>query len=110
MAEFRTLVEDIREGTGDGAKAGDTVSVHYTGTLQDGTTFDSSHNRGKPFAFTLGRGKVISGWDQGLVGMKTGGQRRLTIPPEEGYGAAGAPGVIPPHATLVFEVEMVKIN
>ena len=110
MAEFKTQIVDLRAGTGAEAKAGDKVSVHYTGTLDDGTKFDSSRDRGQPFSFTLGRGQVIPGWDQGVAGMKVGGQRKLTIPPEEGYGARGAGGVIPPNATLEFDVELIRIG
>jgi FKBP-type peptidyl-prolyl cis-trans isomerase len=110
VAESKTKILDLRAGTGAAAKAGDRVSVHYTGTLEDGTKFDSSRDRGQPFGFTLGRGEVIAGWDQGLVGMKVGGQRKLTIPPEEGYGARGAGGVIPPNATLEFDVELLRVN
>lgn len=110
MAEFKTKIVDLRAGTGAEAKAGDRVTVHYTGTLDDGTKFDSSRDRGQPFSFTLGRGQVIAGWDNGVAGMKVGGQRKLTIPPEEGYGARGAGGAIPPNATLEFDVEMVKIG
>ena len=110
MADLKTKIVDLREGTGSEAKAGDRVTVHYTGTLTDGTKFDSSRDRGEPFSFTLGRGQVIAGWDQGLVGMKTGGQRTLSIPPEEGYGARGAGNVIPPNATLEFDVEMIRIG
>ena len=110
MAEFQTQIEDFIVGEGPEAKAGDNVSVHYTGTLLDGTKFDSSVDRGQPFSFPLGRGRVISGWDNGVAGMQVGGKRKLIIPPEEGYGARGAGGVIPPNATLVFEVELLKIN
>jgi FKBP-type peptidyl-prolyl cis-trans isomerase len=110
VAELKTKIVDLRAGTGAEAKPGDRVTVHYTGTLTDGTKFDSSRDRGQPFSFTLGRGQVIAGWDQGLVGMKPGGHRKLTIPPEEGYGARGAGNVIPPNATLEFDVEMVRIG
>jgi len=103
------VIEDITVGTGAEAKAGDTVTVHYTGWLTDGTKFDSSLDFGQPFQFALGQGQVIAGWDQGVAGMKVGGQRRLTIPPDLGYGAAGAGGVIPPNATLIFEVELLSI-
>ncbi len=101
-------IEDLRPGTGAEAKAGQSVSVHYVGTLTNGTKFDSSRDRGKPFNFKLGAGQVIQGWDQGVAGMKIGGLRKLTIPPELGYGARGAAGVIPPNATLVFEVELIE--
>jgi len=110
VADFKTQIVDLRAGTGDAAKVGDRVSVHYTGTLTDGTKFDSSRDRGQPFGFTLGRGQVIQGWDHGLLGMKEGGHRKLTIPPEEGYGSRGAGSSIPPNATLEFDVELVKIN
>jgi FKBP-type peptidyl-prolyl cis-trans isomerase len=110
VAESKTKIVDLRAGTGAEAKAGDRVTVHYTGTLTDGTKFDSSRDRGQPFSFTLGRGQVIAGWDQGVAGMKVGGQRKLTIPPEEGYGARGSGNVIPPNATLEFDVEMVRIG
>ena len=97
-------------GTGDEAKKGKVVSVHYTGWLTDGKKFDSSKDRGQPFSFPLGAGHVIQGWDQGVVGMKVGGKRKLTIPAELGYGARGAAGVIPPNATLVFEVELLSVK
>ena len=101
---------DDQVGTGTEAQAGKTVSVHYTGWLTDGTKFDSSLDRGQPFEFTLGSGNVIRGWDEGVKGMKVGGKRKLTIPPDLGYGAAGAGGAIPPNATLVFEVELLGVQ
>lgn len=104
------VIEDLQEGTGEVAKAGDRVTVHYRGTLTNGTKFDASYDRGEPFTFGLGAGQVIKGWDQGVAGMKVGGKRKLTIPPSLGYGARGAGGVIPPNATLVFEVELLKVN
>lgn len=102
--------EDLQEGSGAAAKAGDTVSVHYTGWLTDGQKFDSSHDRRSPFSFKLGAGRVIKGWDEGVSGMKVGGKRKLTIPSELGYGSRGAGGVIPPNAELIFEVELLKIG
>ncbi len=102
-------VEDVTIGEGAEAKAGDAVTVHYTGKLTDGTQFDSSVGK-KPFQFQLGAGMVIKGWDQGVAGMKVGGKRKLTIPPELGYGARGFPGAIPPNSTLVFDVELLKVN
>ena len=103
------LVEDIVEGDGAVAQKGDTVSVHYTGTLEDGTKFDSSKDRGQPFEFRIGQGRVIQGWEEGVPGMKVGGVRKLTIPPEMGYGAR-AVGPIPPNSTLVFEIELLAVN
>ena len=102
--------EDLKEGKGDEAKKGDVVQVHYTGWLTNGNKFDSSVDRKKPFEFKLGAGKVINGWDEGVAGMKVGGKRKLTIPPELGYGARGAGDVIPANATLIFEVELLKIK
>jgi len=102
--------EELEEGTGTEAVAGNRVSVHYTGWLEDGTKFDSSHDRNDPFAFKLGAGMVIKGWDEGVAGMKIGGKRKLTIPADLGYGANGAGGVIPPHATLIFDVELLAVN
>jgi FKBP-type peptidyl-prolyl cis-trans isomerase FkpA len=102
--------EDIKKGTGDEAKAGKTVSVHYTGWLTDGKKFDSSKDRNQPFDFPLGGGRVIKGWDEGVQGMKVGGVRKLTIPASLGYGSRGAGGVIPPDATLVFEVELLGVK
>jgi len=102
--------QDITMGTGDTAKAGDNVSVHYTGWLDDGTKFDSSVDRGQPFEFTLGIGSVIRGWDEGVAGMKVGGVRKLTIPSELGYGDQGAGGLIGPGATLIFDVELLGIK
>ena len=101
--------EVIAEGDGETAQNGMQVSVHYQGRLTDGTIFDDSQKRGTPFSFTLGSGQVITGWEQGIAGMKIGEKRVLTIPPELGYGAAGAGGVIPPNATLVFDVELVAV-
>ena len=103
-------IEDVVVGTGAEAQKGKQVSVHYTGWLTDGTKFDSSKDRGQPFGFALGRGQVIQGWDDGVAGMKVGGKRKLTIPPELGYGPAGAGGVIPPNATLVFDVELLGVK
>ena len=102
--------EDVKVGAGETATAGKTVSVHYTGWLTDGKKFDSSKDRGKPFEFPLGGGRVIKGWDEGVQGMKIGGVRKLTIPSSLGYGSRGAGGVIPPDAMLVFEVELVGVR
>ncbi len=104
------VIEDMQVGTGDSPQTGQTVTVHYTGWLTDGTKFDSSVDRGRPFEFSIGRGQVIRGWDEGVATMKIGGKRKLTIPPELGYGARGAGGSIPPNATLVFEVELLGVR
>lgn len=103
-------IEELEVGSGAEAVSGQPVQVHYTGWLTDGTKFDSSLDRGQPFSFPLGGGRVIAGWDQGVAGMKVGGKRRLTIPPHLGYGDGGAAGVIPPNATLVFEVELLGVG
>jgi FKBP-type peptidyl-prolyl cis-trans isomerase FkpA len=108
---------DVKEGTGAEARKGQTVRVHYTGWLHDpkaadkkGQKFDSSRDRNEPFSFTLGAGEVITGWDEGVAGMKVGGTRVLTIPPSMGYGARGAGGVIPPNATLLFDIELLEVR
>jgi len=99
-------IDELKVGTGKEAKAGQRVTVHYVGTLTNGNKFDSSRDRGEGFEFNLGAGEVIKGWDQGVAGMKVGGMRKLTIPPELGYGARGFPPVIPANSTLIFEVEL----
>lgn len=103
------IIEELVIGTGDKPAHGDNISVHYTGWLTDGFKFDSSKDRNDPFNFKLGAGQVIKGWDQGFAGMQVGGQRKLTIPPELGYGARGI-GPIPPNSTLVFEVELLGVE
>lgn len=103
-------IEELREGAGAEARAGNTVTVHYVGTLTDGQKFDSSRDRGKGFTFKLGAGQVIQGWDLGVAGMRIGQMRKLTIPPELAYGARGFPPVIPPNSTLVFEVELLAVQ
>ena len=103
-------ITDLEVGTGAEASSGQTVVVHYRGTLEDGSQFDASYDRGTPFSFPLGAGRVIKGWDEGVQGMKVGGKRKLVIPPELGYGARGAGGVIPPNATLIFEVELLEVK
>jgi FKBP-type peptidyl-prolyl cis-trans isomerase len=105
-----TKVFDVKVGTGPAVKAGDMVTVHYVGELSNGTVFDSSKARGQPFEVVVGRGTVIKGWDVGLLGMQVGGVRQLVIPPDDGYGAKGVGKVIPPNATLHFEVELLKIR
>ncbi len=104
------IIEDTLVGSGAEAVSGTQVTVHYTGTLTDGSKFDSSLDRNQPFTFVLGGGQVIRGWDEGFAGMKIGGKRRLTIPPEMGYGARGFPPVIPANSTLIFEVELLGVK
>lgn len=105
-----TNIKILTKGSGQAAKSGDSVTVNYVGTLQDGTKFDSSYDRNAPFTFTLGKGMVIKGWEQGIVGMKIGEKRKLTISAELAYGTTGFPPVIPPDSTLIFEIELLKIN
>jgi FKBP-type peptidyl-prolyl cis-trans isomerase FkpA len=102
--------EDVKVGTGREAKSGDTVKVHYTGTLLSGKKFDSSRDRGEPFEFTIGKGQVIKGWDEGVVGMRVGGQRKLTIPYDKAYGEDGHPPDIPPKAALKFDIELIEVK
>ena len=103
-------LEDLQTGSGAAAQKGQKARVHYTGWLKNGRKFDSSVDRNEPFEFTLGAGMVIKGWDEGVTGMKVGGKRKLTIPPDLGYGARGAGGVIPPNAELIFEVELLGVR
>ena len=107
MTELK--VEDTQVGEGKTAEKGNVLNMHYTGKLEDGTVFDSSHNRGQPLQFTLGIGQVIQGWDEGVAGMKVGGKRTLTIPPHMAYGERGAGGVIPPNSTLIFDIELMDV-
>ena len=109
VSNEKVQIEDLEVGEGEEVKSGDTVVMHYRGTLQDGTQFDSSYDRGEPFVTQIGTGAVIQGWDQGVPGMKVGGKRKLTIPPELGYGDADM-GSIPPNSTLIFEVELLEIQ
>lgn len=104
------IVQDVVVGNGKTAANGDTLSAHYLGTLKNGTVFDESYGRGQPIQFVLGSGQLIKGWELGLVGMKEGGKRKLIIPPDLGYGAKGAGGLIPPNATLLFEIELVSVT
>jgi len=108
--ENELIIETLVASDGATAEKGNSVSVHYTGWLEDGTKFDSSVDRNQPFSFSLGAGMVIRGWDQGVEGMQIGEKRKLTIPSNLGYGAQGAGGVIPPNATLIFDVELLEIN
>jgi FKBP-type peptidyl-prolyl cis-trans isomerase len=105
----KMVIEDVKIGTGDAVEKGNTVSVHYVGTLQDGYEFDNSNKRGEPFEFTVGEGRVIKGWEEGLIGMKVGGERILVIPPEMAYGKNGI-GPIPPDSTLVFSISLLEIK
>tara|TARA_B100000927_G_C16320922_1_gene411343 strand:- start:54 stop:629 length:576 start_codon:yes stop_codon:yes gene_type:complete len=109
ITESGLIITDLTLGEGDQAKQGQTVTVNYTGTLENGDQFDTSIGRA-PFSFPLGAGRVIKGWDEGVAGMKVGGKRKLTIPPELGYGSRGAGNVIPPNATLIFEIELLKVG
>lgn len=109
-AASNLIIEDTQTGSGIEAKIGKVVFVHYKGTLLDGTKFDSSYDRDQPFSFTLGQGQVIPGWEQGILGMRVGGKRKLTISPVLAYGENGVPGVIPPNSTLVFTVELLEVK
>lgn len=104
------VVEDIAVGSGNAVKSGDTIVIHYEGKFLTGDVFDSSYTRGKPFETAIGVGRVIKGWDEGVIGMKKGGKRKLTIPPDKAYGPQGVPGAIPPNATLIFTLELLEIK
>ncbi|HCI05451.1 TPA: peptidylprolyl isomerase [Patescibacteria group bacterium] len=108
--ETELKIEDLKLGEGKEAQNGKTVTVNYTGKLADGKKFDSSYDRNQPFSFILGTGQVIQGWEKGILGMKVGGERKLTIPPSMAYGQAGIPNVIPQNATLIFEVELLEVK
>lgn len=110
MSTQTLLIEDILVGTGAEVKSGQTVTIHYTGTLEDGKKFDSSRDRNEPFSTQIGVGRVIKGWDEGVVGMKVGGRRKLTIPYHLAYGEFGIPGVIPAKATLIFDLELIDVK
>lgn len=110
MADTKFEIIDINVGTGKEVGSGDYVTIHYSGSLENGKKFDSSYDRGEPFRTRIGVGEVIEGWDMGVIGMKVGGKRKLTIPASLGYGEAGAGDIIPPNATLIFEVELLKVE
>jgi FKBP-type peptidyl-prolyl cis-trans isomerase len=111
MQDIKELkIEDIKVGTGPAVKSGDTIVINYKGTLVDGTQFDSSYDRGQPFETQIGVGRVIAGWDEGVIGMQVGGKRKLTIPADKAYGAQGMPGTIPPNSPLIFELELITIK
>lgn len=109
MADTKFKIEELKKGEGEEVQSGDHVTIHYTGWLEDGTVFDSSVKRGMPFQTRIGVGEVIAGWDMGVIGMKKGSKRKLTIPPELAYGD-NAVSIIPPNSTLIFEVELISIN
>ena len=110
VVSSQLTVEDIAVGSGNAVKSGDTIVIHYEGKFLTGDVFDSSYTRGKPFETIIGVGRVIKGWDEGVIGMKKGGKRKLTIPPDKAYGPQGVPGAIPPNATLIFTLELLEIK